>query len=254
MDGLDESRQDQIVPAALLVGELFRRLDLKRMQWCPGALREGMLVDYLSRHLPDLVIRRDVPDPRHRSVLDLARRCDWHESHSLQVTRLAMLLFDQLKPLHRLGPAARQLIQYGAMLHDIGWHISRKAHHKHSMYLILNGELKGFGPEEIQTIANIARYHRKAPPRPSHVTYAGLPRRFRRIVDVGAAIVRIADGLDRSHSSAVTSIRTRVTPDQILLRVDGRGDVAIELWAARSKCKWFAKVFDRPVMLREAST
>src|SRR5205814_6942521 len=85
MAGLDEGRRDQIVAGALLVGELFRRLKLRRIQICGSALREGILVDYLSHHLPDLAIRQRVPDPRMRSVLALARRCAWHKSHSEQV-------------------------------------------------------------------------------------------------------------------------------------------------------------------------
>ena len=101
--GLDDQRKDQIIAGAILVSELFKRLDLKRIHICPSALREGILLDYLSRHLPDLAIRRELPDPRRRSVIDLARRCDWHKTHSEHVAGITLKLFDELRPLHGLG-------------------------------------------------------------------------------------------------------------------------------------------------------
>ncbi|MGH7178321.1 MAG: HD domain-containing protein, partial [Tepidisphaeraceae bacterium] len=171
MRGLDDQRKDQVVAGALLVGELFERLKLKRIQVCSSALREGILLDYLSKHIPELEIRREVPDPRRRSVLDLARRCDWHKSHSEHVAGLCLRLFDELRPLHRLGTIERELIEYAAMLHDIGWHIGAKGHHKHSMYLIANGNLRNFNDDEVKIIASIARYHRKSEPSRRHETY-----------------------------------------------------------------------------------
>jgi exopolyphosphatase / guanosine-5'-triphosphate,3'-diphosphate pyrophosphatase len=241
--GLDDQRRDQIVAGAVLVNELFRRLRLKRIHICPAALREGILLDYLSRHLPDLAIRRDVPDPRRRSVLDLGRRCDWHRTHAEHVAGLCLRLFDELKPLHNMGNDERELIEYGALLHDIGWHIGRTGHHKHGMYLILNGDLKNFSREEVAVIAQIARYHRKSPPKKRHDSYWKLSSKSRRIVDVGSALLRLADGLDRSHSSVIQHLRCRVDDDGVRCVLTARSDAELEIWGARRKMKWFSKVF-----------
>jgi len=254
MSGLDDQRKDQITAGALLVNELFRRLELTEIRVCKSALREGILVEYLSRHAPELSIRREVPDPRRRSVLDLARRCAWHQSHSEHVARLCVDLFDQLQPLHKLGSEDRELIEYGALLHDIGWHISRERHHKHSMYLILNGELKNFTAEEISIIANVARYHRKAAPKASHRQFAKLPSRARRVVRVGAALLRVADGLDRSHGSVVSSIKSAVSGKKVELTVKARGDAELEIWGARSKMDMFRDVFKRKLRVKLAAT
>src|SRR5439155_16707367 len=120
-------------------------------------------------------------------VLDLARRCNWHQSHSEQVVRLLNQLFDAMKNVHGLGKRDRELIEYGALLHDIGWHISPQGHHKHSMYLILHGSLKGFEPEEVQVIANVARYHRKSGPSTADDSFARLSSHAQKTVRVGAA-------------------------------------------------------------------
>jgi exopolyphosphatase/guanosine-5'-triphosphate,3'-diphosphate pyrophosphatase len=250
---LDDQRKDQITAGALLVNELFRRLDLQEIRVCKSALREGILVEYLARHLPDLSIRREVPDPRRRSVLDLARRCAWHQSHSEHVARLCVELFDQLHPLHKLGTEDRELIEYGALLHDIGWHISRESHHKHSMYLIRHGGLKNFTKEEIGIIANVARYHRKASPKPSHRQFAKLSTRARRVVRIGAALLRLADGLDRSHGSVVSAVTCEIGLKKVDLIVKARGDAELELWGARSKSDMFRDVFKRKLRVKPAT-
>ena len=109
MHKLDPGRADQIVAGTILVEEIFRRLKLRRLHICKSALREGLLVDYLSRHLPDLAIRQQVPQPRMRSVIALARRCAWHKNHSEQVARICMRLFDETRSMHGLGtPESRR--------------------------------------------------------------------------------------------------------------------------------------------------
>ncbi|HVT87995.1 MAG TPA: Ppx/GppA phosphatase family protein [Tepidisphaeraceae bacterium] len=247
MRGLDDQRRDQIVAGALLVDQLFNRLHLRRIHLCPSALREGILLDYLARHVPEMTIRREVPDPRRRSVLDLARKCDWHKTHSEHVAMICMSLFDDLKPLHGLGGIERELIEYGALLHDIGWHIGRKGHHKHSMYLICNGDLKNFTDEEIAIIANIARYHRKAEPKKSHDSYANLSSWARRVVDVGASLLRLSDGLDRSHVGAITKVSCRTRQHRVKCLLTARSDAELEIWGAKRKMDLFERVFGRKI-------
>src|SRR4051812_46933176 len=184
LKGLDDKRKDQIIAGALLTDELFRRLQVDRIELCRSALREGILVDFLSRHRPELEIRGEVPDPRRRSVIDLGRRCHWQRDHALQVARLCLQLFDQLRPLHGLGRDQRELVEYGALLHDIGFLIGQPKHHKHGPYLILNGGLEPFDRDEVRTIANIARYHRRSFPTTRHRPFRALPRRLRRVVEV----------------------------------------------------------------------
>jgi exopolyphosphatase/guanosine-5'-triphosphate,3'-diphosphate pyrophosphatase len=252
MRGLDDGRKDQVIAGALLVEEIFQRLHLKRIQLCGSALREGILLDYLSRHIPDLAIRREIPDPRRRSVLDLARRCDWHQTHSEQVAALTLRLFDELRSLHGLGAGERELIEYGAMLHDIGWHIGRNEHHKHSQYLIANGDLKEFSPEEVRIIANIARYHRKSAPKKSHKPYSELSNHSKRVVDVGASLLRIADGLDRSHASVIQSLSCKISDRKLKCKLVARSDAEFEIWGARRKLEMFGDVFGREMAIELA--
>ncbi|MBA2706806.1 MAG: Ppx/GppA family phosphatase [Gemmatimonadaceae bacterium] len=250
--GLDAARRGQVVAASVLVGQIFERLRLKRIEICKSALREGVLLDYLSRNIPDLTIRQQIPEPRRRSVIALARRCAWHKTHSEQVARLCLALFDQLKSVHGLDAAARELIECGALLHDIGWHIGQQGHHKHSMYLVLNGGLRNFTPDEVWIIANVARYHRKTPPRKKHAEFQALSPQGRRIVCVGAALLRLADGLDRSHASVVDDLRCRVGAEQVKCAVVTRWDAQLEIWGANRKRDMFESTFKRPIIFELA--
>jgi len=156
-------------------------------------------------------------------------------------------LFDETKTLHGFGTPERELIEYAALLHDIGWHIGRSGHHKHSMYLIRHGDLKNFTAEEVEIIANIARYHRKTIPKDKHEGYAALSPRAKKIVDAGAALLRLADGLDRSHASVVKDLKCRTGGKEVKCVVNTKWDAQLELWGAKRKRELFEKVFKRPI-------
>jgi exopolyphosphatase / guanosine-5'-triphosphate,3'-diphosphate pyrophosphatase len=128
--------------------------------------------------------------------------CRYDEPHALQVARLALQLFDATRRLHRLGSRERELHEFAALLHDVGRSVSASKHHRHSSYLIRNGALEAFAPEEVSVIAAIARFHRGAIPRLSHEEIAQLPSGVRAAVLRLAAILRVADALDRSHGAA----------------------------------------------------
>ena len=251
--GLDDQRKEQIIAGVVLVASFMKRLDVKKIHLCGAALREGILADYLSRHKPDLKVRREVPDPRRRSVLDLARRCNWWEAHSVQTAKLLLRMFDDLKPLHKLGDHERELIEYGAWLHDIGWHIGTTRHHKHSAYLVRHGRLQGFTDEEIRTLAALTRFHRRAmPDKKKHEEFAALRPADRRTVEVGAALMRVADALDRSHASAITQLDCSIGKSTVTVTVKSPVDIQLEVWSAHDKRDGFEKVFGRKLEVTAA--
>jgi exopolyphosphatase/guanosine-5'-triphosphate,3'-diphosphate pyrophosphatase len=147
MPGIDAQRADIIVAGAVILDAILGGLGAKELVLCEWALREGLLLDYIHGH-PRMLARAEAyPDVRRRSVVALAERCLYDETHARHVAGLAVSLFDQTSHLHGLGAPARDLLEYAALLHDIGHHISYPGHHKHSYYLIKNGELRGFDPE-----------------------------------------------------------------------------------------------------------
>jgi exopolyphosphatase/guanosine-5'-triphosphate,3'-diphosphate pyrophosphatase len=250
LPGLDPRRADLSVAGAVLLDTLMDELRADEFTLCDFALREGLILDYIKRNRKHIQQVDRYPDVRRRSVVELGERCNYAADHSRQVARLALQLFDQLKSAHELGPREREWLEFAALLHDVGVHISYERHHKHSYYMIKNGDLRGFEPEEIEVIALVARYHRQAPPRKSHDGFQTLARPLRRIVRVLGAILRLAEGLDRSHAQVITSLSLK-TPKPVPggeprweITLDAAGDAELELWAANRHGAVLADLFD----------
>jgi len=245
--GLDPGRAEQIPAGAAVVAYLFDKLDFTCIDVCDRAMREGMIIEYMQRHWPKVKLSVQIRDPRRRSVFELGQRCNFDEKHAMQVTRLALALFDGLRSLHRLDEHDRELLEYAAILHDIGWHIGHSGHHKHSAYLIKNGDLEGFSLHELEVMSSVARYHRKSLPKKVHGEFMALPAADRRRVWKLAALLRIADGLDRGHYGNVLQIKTIVRRDSVSIRLATQADPALELWAARHKTDMFEVAYGRRI-------
>jgi exopolyphosphatase/guanosine-5'-triphosphate,3'-diphosphate pyrophosphatase len=151
------------------------------------------------------------------------------------VARLSLSLFDQLGKVHGMGEAERRLLHAAAVLHDIGDFVSYGRHHKHSLYLIANSSLPGFSPQEMAVVANVARYHRRSAPKPEHEAYAALDGRSRVRVTRLAALLRLADAMDREHAQKVYNVRAKVQGRVLKLRLEGQGDLLLEGWALKKK-------------------
>ncbi|HMV57783.1 MAG: Ppx/GppA family phosphatase [Nitrospira sp.] len=246
MPGLDPKRVDTLLPAAIVFRILLELLQKTELTLCDKAIREGIIYDFIQRHHDRIQAERDIPDVRKRNILALAHRCHVSETHALHVAGLALRLFDQTKALHGLGQREREWLESAAILHDIGYMINSRQHHKHAYYLIKNSDLSGFTAEEIDLIANIARYHRRSVPTRKHDEFTVLPEGSQRVINVLSALLRIADGLDRSQFSVVQNIDVRLGKT-VVITAQVSGDAELEIWAARGRSDLFEKVFKRPV-------
>ncbi len=248
--GLREDRADVILPAAM-VYEHLAGLSGARVITVPGVgIKEGVLYDLVEA----ATTQRAHADRRDQelaaALLAIGRRYMFDEAHARQVARHSLALFDQLQELHGLDESARRTLQAAAWLHDIGAYISYKRHHKHSMYLITQAELPGFSAAQVGLTATVARYHRKSDPGPQHLEFAGLKPADQRRVLTLAAILRLADALDREHSERVLSVTVEVQGGKVLLRLDGKGDLLLEKWALKRKSALFERVFERELRVR----
>ncbi len=250
--GLDPKRVDTLLPASTVLRILLGLLDRDELTICDKAIREGIIYDFIQRHHEGIQAERDIPDVRKRNILALARRCHVSETHAIHVAGLALGLFDQTKSLHGFGPREREWLEFSAILHDIGYMINSRQHHKHAYYLIKNSDLSGFTSDEIDLIANIARYHRRALPHRKHDDFVALPEGTQRIVRSLSALLRIADGLDRSQFSVVQSVDVKLGKTVIMV-LQVAGDAELEIWAARARSDLFEWVFKRPVQFMVTS-
>ena len=245
--GLEPRRADLAVAGAILLDTILHRLGADEITLCDLSLREGLVLDWVARHRKEIVQADRYPDVRRRSVFELAERCNYWPEHAQQVARLSVGLFEQTRVVHGLTDREREWLEYAALLHDIGVHISYERHHKHSYYLISNGDLRGFDPDEIETIALVARYHRQGTPKRRHAGYGELGRKRRRTIRALAAILRLAESLDRSHTQPVSGLELHDRGDDRLLQLRTSGDAELELWAAPRHAAAFERLLRKPL-------
>ena len=272
--GIEKGRADIIVAGGLLLQCILSDLGATEITSCDWSLREGVILNYLRRRretdfvgqipqAPALaasggedpllypVTDDSALDVRGRSVLSVARRYDYDVAHSHHVVRIATQIFDDTKEVHELGGQERKMLQYAAVLHDIGFHIAHNNHHRHGLYLIKNSELPGFSGDEIAMLAAMVRYHRGSLPRKTndtrsrreHEDYYGLDRRYRATVLRLASILQIADGLDRSHRQLINDVRCEIADGNVTFVTTGAGECELEIWSAERKSTWFSEIF-----------
>ncbi|HEX2719196.1 MAG TPA: Ppx/GppA phosphatase family protein [Gemmatimonadaceae bacterium] len=245
--GLNKERSDIIVAGLCVAAEVLARLDAGGLVVSRYGIREGLLLD-AARVAPQPA---DPGEARERSVRDLAERCHFEEPHARHVQDLALQLFDALGPKLGLVAEDRRILADAALLHDIGYHIAYETHHKHSYHLILHAELLGVTPAEQVIIANVARYHRGALPKKRHRNLRAIARESRKRIKRLAAILRVADGLDRGHVGAVARVRARVGRDSIRIALfpsSRAGSLRLEAWGAARKAELLEKVATRSVL------
>jgi exopolyphosphatase/guanosine-5'-triphosphate,3'-diphosphate pyrophosphatase len=254
LPGMDPRRADLIVSGGVLLDEILRKLEASEITLCDLALREGLVLDYIQRNRKHIAQAGKIPDVRRRSVVELAERCSYWPEHAQQIARLALSIFDQTRGVHGLTDREREWLEFAALLHDIGTHISYPRHHKHSYYLIQNGDLRGFEPEETAVIALVARYHRKGEPKKSHEGYGTLRPKLRTVVRTLSSILRFAENLDRSHAQVVTAIEIHDRGEEYLVKLRTTADAELELWAAHRQIEPFEHMLGKPVRLSAGRT
>lgn len=248
--GLSPDRADIIVAGLALADGLMKRLEVNRALVHEGGIRDGLLLQMVggtcspSRAAPAHQGR----DPM-RSVLRLARMCGYEHRHCDHVASLATQIFDALASAPSLAepdlftPRARLLLHAAAILHDAGYLINYARHHKHSYHIIAHADLPGLTGREIEIVANLARYHRRAAPKRSHAHFARLPSADRRLVTGLAAILRIADGLDRTHTQQVLAVRLDITGREARFIAEADAEPEVDLWGAGRKADLFTRRF-----------
>ncbi len=248
--GMPDKRSEVILAGAVILQEAMTLLGSESVTVCERSLREGVIVDWMLTHglIEDKL--RYQSSVRERNVLKLANKYHVNLEYSDRVATFAQSLFDQTQgTLHHWGSDERQLLWAAAILHNCGHYVSHSSHHKHSYYLIRNGELLGYTETEIEIIANLARYHRKSPPKKKHESYQSLlTKHHRQMVSQLSAILRLAVALDRRQIGAIAQVQCEYYPqfqqaNLLIFPAKFDDDCALELWSLDYKKGVFEEEF-----------
>jgi exopolyphosphatase/guanosine-5'-triphosphate,3'-diphosphate pyrophosphatase len=244
---IDYQSAEALVPAIETNLAIAEALGVEDLHVPSSDYEQGLLRDLLvSNRLTDS-LDREV----RRSARILASRFLSDPNHGEHVARISLHLFEQLADLHQLGAHDRMLLEVAAILHEVGTFISPRAHHKHSEYVILNSEIFGLDRRDVTIIALVARYHRHSGPRLDHPAYRELHPADRILVSKLAAILRVADALERTHDQRVHDIITRRSRQRLQLVLPGVSDIAVERLAMVSKGDLFKEVFGLEVTIAD---
>ncbi len=250
--GLSADRADIIVPALSVLHALCKRTGVKRVRVHDGGIRDGLLLTMVAELFPQDELARaqrvlSQAGDAMASVRRFARSCRYDAPHSEHVAKLALRIFDQLRQDERRNTAltddARRLLEAASLLLDVGYIVNYDRHHIHSYNLIVHSDLAGWDRRQVRLIAAIARYHRGSEPEDRHKQLKGLSEGDRTTVRKLAAIVRIAVGLDRTHTQSVADVRLAPAGDVLSVIVDSPADPAVDVWGAQRKSPMFASVF-----------
>lgn len=243
--GLNSDRADIILPGAMVLLAVMQRLEVEEATISTNGLREGVFFEQFWQHLPYPVI----PAVSRFGVLNMARNYQYQKRHANHVRYLAGRLFEQMVPLHGYGPEERELLDAAALLHDLGTLIGYGDHHKHSQTLIEYNGLPGFSPREVALIALLARYHRKGEPDTSGYELL-LNKDDQQLLERLAAILRLAEFLERGRNAAVDDVIVNWDEAQLRLTVVAEEYPAVELWETeRNAVPLVESAFKRRVRL-----
>lgn len=248
--GVDEQRNDIVYAGTAICEGVMRKLRVEELRVTSRGLRDGVMADLVRR----IVRPRGAHLHQEAAVVEglraFGRRCGYREEHAEQVALLSLSLFDQTRELHGLGEEERALLQAAAMLHDVGSFVSYNRHHKHSYYLLYHADLPGFTDRERELIATIARYHRRSGPKDRHLEFQRLNPDERIVVRRLAALLRVADGLDRGHRRHVRSLAVKRRGKRLDIDVTAEQGSELEVWSARQKADMLEELAGGEVRFR----
>jgi exopolyphosphatase/guanosine-5'-triphosphate,3'-diphosphate pyrophosphatase len=238
---LRPDRADVILPAAIVLQLIAREAHVRQVVIPNVGLKDGLLLE-----MADGLERGPHPPRREQvweSALRLGKKYQFDVGHATLAAKLAKQLFDQSRSLHNLGDEERLLLEIGALLHDIGHFINTIDHDKHGYYILKANRLIGLNEHQQEMVASLVRYHRKAFPNIEDSNFRALPQKDRITVRKLSALIRLADGMDVSHTSHVANVTLTEKKKCWQLSLQGRGDLMLEKWALEKRRMLFEEIF-----------
>jgi exopolyphosphatase / guanosine-5'-triphosphate,3'-diphosphate pyrophosphatase len=251
-----EDRAEVMGIAALIISTLCRWLDIRSLLVPGVGVREGILLDLLQEQYSVQLSSEEEKGraaERLASVRWFARRMDYDAQHADQVSRLALSLFDQLRPLHGMGPELRLVLEMASILHDVGHFIARKSHHRHGEYLIRNGEIPGLRGWRREMTAALVRYHNcKSEPQLDHASYATLDGPKRRQARLLTSILRIAEKLESEHAQRIRGVEVQVEDGRAVFLIRAADGTRLDISGLERKSDLFEREFHLQAEFRRA--
>lgn len=247
VDGINAKRSDAIHLGGILLTRLLKMADATELTLCDASLREGLILDYIDRHGKGIAAFPVQADLRHRIAAQLVQKYDADWESNSHIAYLALQLFDQTQPIHQLDAPEREILEYAALLHNIGQYLSLQSYHKSSRYILKRADPRGFTNEEMLLIGHVIRYHRKAHPKTKHKQFERLSKEQQQIVWVLSGLLRIAVHLDKAKDQQIESLSCTLLEEEIEIVAHGSQALGVNVWTAMSDRHVLEKSLERRV-------
>jgi len=250
-----EDRAEVIGIAAIIISTVAKWLGLRTMLVPGVGVREGILLDLVAQQysVPISAEEQGQAAELLAGTRWFAQKLGTNLQHAEQVSRLALSLFDQLRPLHEMAPELRLVLEVAALLHDAGHFINRKAHHRHGEYLIRNSEIPGLRGWRQDMVAALVRYHNcKSEPQLEHPSYAALDGQKRRQTRALSVLLRIAEKLESDHAEGIQGVDVQIAGHRAIFVIRASDGTRLDIAGLERKAALFEKEFQLKPEFRRA--
>ncbi|MCI8735780.1 MAG: HD domain-containing protein [Lachnospiraceae bacterium] len=240
--------------SAVLVKRIVKMMDASLL-WVPGVtLCDGIAYEYAEQH-KIFKVEHDFERDILSSAENISKRYMGSKKRGETLERIALTIFDSMKRIHGLGKRERLLLQLAARLHDCGKYISMVNLGECSYNIIMSTEIIGLSHKEREIVANVVKYNHLP-----FVYYYNADGRS--LLDEDAylvvakltALLRVANGLDRSHKQKFKDVKTVVKDGQLVIQVDTAADITLERGLFTRRADFFEEVYSiRPVIRQKKS-
>lgn len=260
--GLPSDRADIVVAGLATIDRLMKHLGATQLHVHPGGFREGLLMRVVDDLLRERTREMAPPgDEEELAVVrEFARECQYPRNHCEHVAMLALSLYDQFLHASNMIPglgsdrAERMLLEAACVLHDIGVLVEYARHHRHGALMVRHAELRGLTARQVEVLACLVRYHRKRAPSMKHAEFAALTEADRELVRRLCGLMRVADGLDRSHAQNVRAVRVRFGAEGALIEVHSQSDASADVEASRDKAEVLEEIMGARLRIEAAGS
>jgi exopolyphosphatase/guanosine-5'-triphosphate,3'-diphosphate pyrophosphatase len=239
---LTEDRAEIVLPTIVLYGQILALCHVAEIVVCNVQFGEGITLSHVGGKTNDAWLSV-IEDQIISYARTLGEKYHYDPKHASRVEQVALQLFDRLVKVHGLTNRERLLLKIAAILHDVGKFVSLRRHYFYSYRLIISSDIIGFSEEEKALIANIAYYHSKGTPNNTDANLESLSPAQKLTLAKLAAIIRLADSIDRSHKQKATVKDMRLVGERLVITVTADDDISLEEWTFSAKTDFFENVF-----------
>lgn len=247
---IQKNHAEILLPTVMLIYSFLKMSKTEGIYAPPGNLRYGLLMDMVDEII-DAAGKREALQDIINSVWYIADKYKVDREHAEYIEKLSLTIFDQTYKIHRLGEKERVYLQIAAILHDTGKYINLNNHDIQSYHIIRSQNIMGFSDNELELVANIARYHSHDIPISTDENYYLLENQDKIIVSKLTAILRIAEALDISHKRKIKELEISICDKEIKFNVWATADILLEDWNFSGNITFFEEVMGyRPILVQ----